>query len=117
MYVEKDLEGSLRKCGIIRKQCLLRESKKEAVLCIPSICHSNHRECHPYDLGNRVSWKNSELIFDFIKRKEKKEYYFSTCHWAYALFHLLLMTQCKWVLVSPFHDQEDEGSEMSTNPF
>lgn len=37
--VEKDPEGSLRKRGIISKQHLLKESKKEAVPCLPSICH------------------------------------------------------------------------------
>lgn len=40
-YVEKDPEGSLRKSGIIHKQCLLKKSRKEAVLCIVSICHSS----------------------------------------------------------------------------
>lgn len=61
-YVEKDPEGSLRKSGIIHKQCLLKKSRKEAVLCIVSICHSSPSEYHPYDPGKRVSRKNSELI-------------------------------------------------------
>ena len=60
--VEKDPEGFLRKCGIISKQCLLKENKKEAVLGLASICH-------PYTKGNKASQKNTELIFNFIKKE------------------------------------------------
>lgn len=75
--VEKDPEGFLRKCGIINKQCLLKENKKEAVLGLASICHPYTRKYHPFDSGNKASQKNTELIFNFIKRKEKTN---STCH-------------------------------------
>lgn len=33
--------------------------------------HGKHLSYHPRDSGNRVSQKNSELIFNFIKRKGK----------------------------------------------
>lgn len=72
-----DPEGFLRKCGITNKQCLLKENKKEAVLGLASICHPYTRKYHPYDSGNKASQKKTELIFNFIKRKEKTN---STCH-------------------------------------
>lgn len=63
-YVEKDPEGSLRKRGINHKQCLLKKEGSCAM-------HGKHLSYHPCDSGNRLSQKNGELIFNFIKRKEK----------------------------------------------